>query len=389
MRVWDTASASLVEPVARGERATLYVCGITPYDSTHMGHAATYLAFDLLQRAWLDAGCTVEYTQNVTDIDDPLLERAASTGQDWEEIARREVRRFSDDAVSLRLLPPAHWVSVTEHMSGIVDYIERLRSAGSTYLVDGDLYFSVRSTTGFGTVAHLSDSDMLKVSAQRGGDPERAGKRDPLDVLLWRAARPQEPSWQSSLGPGRPGWHVECLAIAYDTLGCPISVQGGGSDLAFPHHEYCAAEARAVGDGFTSSFVHAGMVAYQGEKMSKSKGNLVFVSDLRAAGVDPMAVRAAILSHHYRSDWEWTSAELEAAEVRLAKWRAALSGQGGAAAPPVLDDVRRSLAADLDAPAALARVDRWADETLAGDYSDPTAPGLVARLVDTLLGIAL
>lgn len=387
--VWDTASARLVQPVRSGAKATLYVCGITPYDSTHMGHAATYLAFDLLQRAWLDSGCSVEYTQNITDIDDPLLERAAHVGQAWQDIAAREVRRFSDDAASLRLLPPSHWVSVTEHMSGIVEYIERLQAVGSTYLVDEDVYFDVSAAANFGEVSHLGLDEMLAIAAQRGGDPDRAGKRDPLDVLLWRAARPGEPSWPSALGAGRPGWHVECLAIAHDTLGCPISVQGGGSDLTFPHHEYCAAEARAVGDGFATAFVHAGMVAYEGEKMSKSKGNLVFVSELRSAGADPMAIRTALLSHHYRSDWEWTASDLTGAQQRLERWRAALSGQGGADALVVLQELRAALGDDLDAPSALARVDEWASATLAGDDSDPTAPGLVARALDTLLGIAL
>ena len=387
--VMDTATERLTVPVSPGEPASLYVCGITPYDSTHIGHAATYLAFDLLQRAWLDSGSEVAFVQNVTDIDDPLLERAAKVGQDWREIADREMNRFRDDCASLRILPPTHWVSVTEHMEGIVDFIGRLQAAGATYLVDQDLYFDTQAAARLGEVANLDLPKMLEVSAQRGGDPDRPGKRDPLDALLWRAEREGEPSWPSPFGAGRPGWHVECLAIAIDFLGSPISVQGGGSDLVFPHHDYCSAEARATGLDFAKTYVHAGMVSLDGAKMSKSLGNLVFVSDLRSQGVDPMVIRAAIIANHYRHDWQWENSMITTAGARLARWSDAMACPGGAPALDVLVAIRAALSDDLDSPRAMTAVDEWADRTLAGDRTDPTAAGLIARSIDSLLGIAL
>ena len=241
------------------------------------------------------------------------------------------------------------------------------------------------------SISHLSGQEMLALFAERGGDPTREGKRSPLDPVLWVSSKPDEPSWTTSFGVGRPGWHIECVAIALDHLGGTLSVQGGGRDLIFPHHEMCAAQAvssrRAT--SFATSYMHAGMVSLDGHKMSKSLGNLVFVSELCAAGTDPMAIRAAILSNHYASDWEWTRASLEGAVSRLDLWRRALAMQAGADGLSVLQQIRLSLSQDLNSPAALAAVDRWADATLAGDESDSTAQGLVARALDSLLGLAL
>ncbi|SDO67134.1 L-cysteine:1D-myo-inositol 2-amino-2-deoxy-alpha-D-glucopyranoside ligase [Actinacidiphila guanduensis] len=378
-----------VEP---GPVARIYVCGITPYDATHLGHAATYNAFDLVQRVWLDTGHQVEYVQNVTDVDDPLLERAADTGEDWRALAERETDLFRQDMTALRLLPPAHYIGAVEAIPGIVPLIERLRDLGAAYEIDGDIYFSVHSDPDFGKVSRLDAAAMRVLSAERGGDPERAGKKDPVDPMLWRTAREGEPSWDGgSLGPGRPGWHIECVAIALDHLGMGFDVQGGGSDLAFPHHEMGASHAQVLTGQypFAKAYVHAGMVGLDGEKMSKSRGNLVFVSALREQGVDPAAIRLALLAHHYRSDWEWTQGVLDEAVERLARWRAAVSRPDGPPADGVLAAVRAALADDLDAPRALAAVDGWATLQASSGGTDTGAPGLVSRTVDALLGVAL
>lgn len=390
LRVFDTAARDLVT-TDPGPVAGLYVCGITPYDATHMGHAATYVAFDLLQRVWRDAGHRVHYVQNVTDVDDPLLERAARDGEDWTELAERETTLFREDMTALRVLPPDHYIGVVEAIDRIVPLIVDLRDKGAAYDVDGDVYFSVASDARFGGVSGYTADEMLKLSAERGGDPDRPGKKNPLDPLLWRAARDGEPSWPSPLGPGRPGWHVECVAIALEHLGMAFDVQGGGSDLVFPHHEMGASHAQvATGEvPYAKAYVHAGMVALHGEKMSKSRGNLVFVSALRNGGVDPMAMRLALLAHHYRSNWEWTDEVLATAQARLERWRAAVSRPDGPSADPLLAEMRARLAADLDAPGALAAMDAWADRQLTEGGAEESAPGVASRAVDALLGIAL
>jgi L-cysteine:1D-myo-inositol 2-amino-2-deoxy-alpha-D-glucopyranoside ligase len=372
----------------------MYVCGITPYDATHLGHAFTYLAYDLAYRAFLDAGYRVRYVQNVTDIDDPLLERAERDGVGWRDLATREVDRFRRDMTELRVLPPTHYVGVVEAIPTVVAMLTALYDRGMTYAVDSDLYFSVVSHPRFGSIARLSRDAMIALSASHGGDPDRIGKKDPLDPLLWRARRPGEPAWPSPFGPGRPGWHVECSAIARAYLGESIDVQGGGSDLLFPHHEYGAALAEAAGAGvpFAGAYLHTAMVGLDGHKMSKSRGNLELVSRLRAAGADPMALRLALLAHHHRADWEWTPEALAGAAARLARWRAAASAPRGPDARPLLARVRRHLADDLDAPAALAAMDSWAAEAAAagtGPQADPGAPRLFGRVADALLGVDL
>ncbi len=292
----------------------MYVCGITPYDATHLGHANTYLAFDLVGRALRDGGVQVRYVQNVTDIDEPLLERAAATGESWWGLAERETELFREDMTALRVLPPAHYVGAVEAMPVIGAFVSRLLGRGAAYDVEGDLYFPVSADPHFGAVSNLPREEMLALFAERGGDPARPGKKDPLDPLIWRHEREGEPSWGAQVGAGRPGWHVECTAIALEYLGNRIDIQGGGSDLAFPHHEMSAAHAHASTGlvPFARAFVHAGMVGLDGEKMSKSRGNLVFVSKLRLAGVDPAAIRLALLAHHYSTDWEWVPGDLDA-----------------------------------------------------------------------------
>ncbi|WP_232549689.1 cysteine--1-D-myo-inosityl 2-amino-2-deoxy-alpha-D-glucopyranoside ligase [Propioniciclava soli] len=394
-RVFDTATGRLVEvgPASDAD-ARLYVCGITPYDATHLGHANTYVAFDLLNRVWRDAGVGVRYTQNVTDVDDPLLERADATGVAWEELAEDQTQLFRTDMEALCVLPPDHYVGAVESIPLVVSLIERLRPTGLVYQVDDpehpDWYFACSAADGFMDVAHLDLAAARAIFAERGGDPDRPGKRDPLDCLVWRQARDGEPAWESSLGRGRPGWHIECTAIALEHLGETFDVQGGGSDLVFPHHEMCAVEARAAtGEPFARAYVHAGMVGYDGEKMSKSKGNLVLVSKLREQGVDARAIRLVLLAHHYRDDWEYTDADLAAAQQRLAAWLAVTNDAGGFTADETVAAIRDALRNDLDAPAALAAVDTWvaAHTSVGGD--DPAAVDAVVTAVDALLGVRL
>jgi L-cysteine:1D-myo-inositol 2-amino-2-deoxy-alpha-D-glucopyranoside ligase len=394
VRVHDTATGGLVTPEATDGRARLYVCGITPYDATHMGHAATYLAFDLLIRAWRHAGLDVTYVQNVTDVDDPLLERADKVHVDWTELAERETQLFRDDMEALRILPPDHYVGAVESIPRVVELIERLQEKGAVYSVGDDLYFQVTADPTFGAVSGWSREEMLPIFGERGGDPDTPGKSDPLDCILWRAERPGEPSWESPFGRGRPGWHVECTAIALEHLGTAFDVQGGGSDLIFPHHEMCASEAQVAGDGarFAQAYLHQGMVAFDGEKMSKSKGNLVFVSQLRNSEVDPMAIRLTLLRQHYRTDWEWTDDLLWEALDTLEQWRGALARRTGVAALPYVEEMLAAMADDLDAPRAVAAVQSWVDATLSGDpvvLADPAAGDLMRDALDAVLGLAL
>ncbi|HYN30692.1 MAG TPA: cysteine--1-D-myo-inosityl 2-amino-2-deoxy-alpha-D-glucopyranoside ligase [Dermatophilaceae bacterium] len=420
LRLHDTASGT-VRPVAPGPVARMYVCGITPYDATHLGHAATYVTFDVVNRVLRDGGHGVRYVQNTTDVDDPLLERAARDGVDWRALAAEQLDLYREDMTALGVIPPDPFVGVVESMDPIAQAVRRLLAAGAAYRLPvppgeagaaeetgaagearetgeageppgDDVYFDLASAPTFGTVSGWTRAHMLEKAAERGGDPERPGKRDPLDPLLWRAARPGEPSWPDEvLGAGRPGWHVECTVICVHHLGTAVDVKGGGSDLVFPHHEMSAAQASVLtgGDLFARLWAHQGMVGYRGEKMSKSQGNLVLVSRLRAQGVDPAVVRMVLLEHHYRSDWDFTEAQLESAADRLACWRAALSLAGAPPADLLLDRVREALADDLDTPRALALVDDWATAAVRRGGRDAEAPGLVSRMVDALLGVRL
>jgi L-cysteine:1D-myo-inositol 2-amino-2-deoxy-alpha-D-glucopyranoside ligase len=408
VRLRDTSSGELV-PAATAPTARMYVCGITPYDATHMGHAATYVAFDLLARALRDADHDVRYVQNVTDVDDPLLERADATGVDWRALADDQTQLFADDMAALAVVPPDVYEGAVEAIPRIVAAVTELLDAGYAYRVsgdedtpDGDVYFSAHADPDFGSVSGYDEPTMLELFAERGGDPQRSSKKHPLDPLLWRVARPGEPEWDGGpLGRGRPGWHIECTAIALAHLGAAFDVQGGGSDLVFPHHEMSASHGHLLGaQPYARVYAHGGMVGLDGHKMSKSRGNLVLVSKLRAAAVDPAAIRLVILAHHYRSDWDWTDAELAAAQDRLARWRTATSRDEGPDAEPLLAIVRARLADDLDAPGALAAVDAWIADAEAG-ASEPVegspgaselvegSPRLVRDLVDALLGVQL
>ncbi len=388
----DTLSDALVSVPAGKRTARLYVCGITPYDATHIGHANTYVAFDLLNRTWLDAGIEVHYTQNVTDVDDPLLERAAATNVDWHELATEQIELFRTDMAALRVIPPENYIGAVESIPQVIALIERLDAKGHIYRVPDpeypDWYF--RAGRALEADGDIDLNTALAVFGERGGDPDRPGKEHPLDTLVWRMARPGEPTWDGSLGVGRPGWHVECTAIALDTVGECFDVQAGGSDLVFPHHTMCAITgSAATGMPFAGVHAHSGMVAYQGEKMSKSLGNLVFVSRLREQGVDPMVIRLALMAHHYRSDWEWTDADLERAEERLNLWRRAVTRIEGISATDTVAQVRRALRNDLNTPVALAAIDTWAHAsgTMFGDDTD--SPDTIRSLVDALLGVRL
>lgn len=364
----------------------MYVCGITPYDATHMGHAATYVAFDVLNRAWRDSGAQVKYVQNVTDVDDPLIERALATNRDWQDIAVEQTALFHEDMKALRNIAPDHYIGAVESIDLVVERVSQMQTDGIAYYVDQDIYYDNSASNTSGEVAHLSREEMLTIFAERGGDPAREGKRDALDALLWKAERPHDPSWNTELGAGRPGWHIECAAIALYYLGDTIHVQGGGSDLKFPHHEMSAAHAHSTtGKDFAENFVHTGMVALDGEKMSKSKGNLVFVSKLRAAGVDPMAIRLTILAHHYQSDWEWFDRDLELGKARLAQWRLALSKSTGAEA--IVNDIRSALGDNLNTPLALELIDQWAAATNDGSSSSDSSPESMRSAIDALLGV--
>ncbi|MFG3706348.1 cysteine--1-D-myo-inosityl 2-amino-2-deoxy-alpha-D-glucopyranoside ligase [Micromonospora sp. NPDC047670] len=394
LALFDSARQGLQSSDPSGT-ATMYVCGITPYDATHLGHAATMITFDLVQRMWRDAGLDVRYVQNVTDIDDPLLERAERDGEDWKVLAMRETALFREDMEALRIIPPAHYVGAVESIPDIAEKVLVLLKDGAAYRLEdgtGDVYFDIAAAPRFGYESNLTREQMLEIFPERGGDPDRAGKRDPLDPLLWRGAREGEPSWPGGdLGPGRPGWHIECAVIALNLLGDRIDVQGGGNDLIFPHHECSAAHAeRLTGVApFADHYVHAGMIGLDGEKMSKSRGNLVFVSRLRADQVDPMAVRLALLCGHYRADRAWTDELLATAQERLARWRRAAAAPAGPSGAAFLAGVRARLAADLDSPGAIALADEWAEATLAGAADDPAAPALFADTLDALLGIRL
>ena len=394
LRLHDTASGE-VRPVGPAEgTARMYVCGITPYDATHLGHAFTYLTFDLVNRQWRDLGLDVRFAQNVTDVDEPLLERAEQTGRDWQDLAAEQIALFRDDMEALRIIPPQDYVGAVESVHTVAGLVDSMRPSGAVYQIDDpdhpDWYFSCVQAPGFGDVSHLDRDAMRRVFAENGGDPDRPGKRDPLDCLVWRFERPGEPSWDSRLGRGRPGWHIECTAIALDRLGPRIDIQGGGTDLAFPHHEMCAAEGMVAShQAFAESYVHVGMVGLDGEKMSKSRGNLEFVSRLRAQGVDPMIVRVALLAHHYRDNWEWTPQHLDAAARRLAGWREGLAAAGAVDAGGVVDRLRDALRADLDVVAAAGVLDDWAAASRSAIDTDPGAARLVADAVDALLGVRL
>jgi len=393
LSIFDSAQQAR-SPIAKKDRYRIYVCGITPYDATHLGHANTYIAFDLMNRYLQASGGEVLFVQNITDIDEPLLERANRDGVDWRELAASQIELFRSDMVALRILPPAHYIGAVEAIPLVIDAITLLERSKTVYKVDDDYYFRVRSDSEFGERSHMTQSQMMEIFSQRGGDPQRVGKEDPLDALLWLAKRPDEPGWESKYGVGRPGWHIECCAIALGYLeidpsqDTSIDIQGGGSDLIFPHHEMSASQARAMsGKRFAANYVHAGMIGLDGEKMSKSKGNLKFVSQKLKDGVDPMEIRIALMSHHYRQDHMWESTELNSAQKFLDDLRIALSRMEVAPTDGVIEEIIAALSDDIDTPRALKALQGWITETSGGATGGK--PGELSRAIDALLGIAI
>ncbi|CAM5490676.1 L-cysteine:1D-myo-inositol 2-amino-2-deoxy-alpha-D-glucopyranoside ligase OS=Streptomyces tendae OX=1932 GN=mshC PE=3 SV=1 [Streptomyces tendae] len=392
LRIHDTATGGPVT-LDPGPVARIYVCGITPYDATHMGHAATYNAFDLVQRVWLDTKRQVHYVQNVTDVDDPLLERAVRDGVDWTALAEQETALFREDMTALRMLPPQHYIGAVEAIPGIVPIVERLRDAGAAYELDGDTYFSVEADPHFGGVSHLDAAAMRLLSAERGGDPKPAPARRTRSTRCcgWPPARASPAGTAARLAADTPAgtssaWPSPSTTSAWaSTSRAAVPTSPSRTTRWAPHTPRPSPDFSPM----AKAYVHAGMDGLDGEKMSKSKGNLVFVSQLRREGVDPAAIRLTLLAHHYRSDWEWTDKVLEDAVARLDRWRAAVSRPDSPPAEALVEQIREALANDLDSPAALKAVDRWAALQQETGGTDPGAPGVVSRAVDALLGVAL
>ena len=375
----------------------MYVCGITPYDATHLGHAATYLTFDLINRYLRLSGQTVEFVENITDIDDPLFERAKRDNQSWSELGNSQIALFESDMTSLRILPPKNYVSVTEAMPSIISAIELLVRKGYTYELSGNIYFRIAP---YLAELPVNPDEAQRIFAERGGDPQRPGKENALDPILWIANKEGEPGWESQMGFGRPGWHIECSVIALENLlgkdyleedfefRKTIALQGGGSDLIFPHHFMSSALAKALTQSdFADAYLHTAMVGLDGEKMSKSKGNLVFVSKLLSEGVDPMVLRHALLSEKYDEDRMWRSQTLERSELRVSKVRSALSRIECAPTDEVISSISQSVANDLDTPTALKLLDDWALASFNGEIGGSV--GELSRFIDAALGLAL
>ena len=358
LQLRDTRTGTL-RPVDAGPLVRLYVCGITPYDSTHLGHAFTYVAFDALIRYLEHRGHEVRYVRNVTDVDDDIFRVSRERGMPAAEITAREVARFTADLDAMNCRPPDAEPYASAYVPSMVRHIGDLVSNGSAYaLPDGRVYFDTAASHCFGRFAQLDRDEMLRQFAEKGGDPDAEGKRDALDFLLWQPSGEGEPVWDAPWGAGRPGWHIECSVMAIDELGPSIDIHGGGSDLVFPHHEaeVCQAE-HHTGEEFSRFWLHTGMVALDGVKMSKSLGNLVFVSDLRER-FDPMAVRRYLLEHHYREAWTYDEQQLIEAAAGVKRWAEAAGGQGEA--PEAAAAFHTAMTTDLDTPGAIRALDEAA-----------------------------
>jgi len=359
MRLHDTARGAVVafEPP---EHVLMYTCGITPYDATHLGHAATYLAYDVLQRRLIDLGHRITCVRNVTDVDDPLFAKARELGIHYLDLAAGEEARFEADMDALNALPVASRPRASSAIPDIRGFIGMVIDLGYAYVAGGSVYFDVSKFESFGTLSHYDRAQMLELAGQRGGDVENPDKRDPLDFVLWHPSAPDEPSWDTLWGPGRPGWHIECSALALRELGSTIHLHGGGTDTIFPHHECERAQSEAAtGEPFVQHWMHTALISMDGQKMSKSLGNLVFVDALRKEW-DPAAIRLGIIGHHYRTEWEWDDGLMTRSQRQLDAWRAAARGRGTGADPGddgLLAAVRARLDDDLDTPGAFAAID--------------------------------
>ena len=383
-------SKKVITTIEPGTPFKIYVCGITPYDATHLGHAATYVAFDLINRYQHLAGNRLDFVENITDIDDPLLVRAKRDFLDWKVLAKNQIDLFLTDMTALRVIPPNNLVTVTSSMKIIEDFITLLDQRGFLYQIENDHYFSVER---FLEDMPLSIDEAIKIFSERGGDPDRPGKKHPLDPVVWMAHQGDDPSWESKFGLGRPGWHVECTAIAVHYLDSAnadpiIQIQGGGSDLTFPHHYMSEQIVRAAyGRGFANNYVHSAMIHLDGEKMSKSKGNLVFVSKLLSQGIDPMVIRWALLSGHYQQDRSWSDELLQKSSSEISLLRSALAQSEVAETKELIQSIISDLANNLDTPTALNRLIAWAKSSQSSPKVNES--GLVSRGIDSLLGLAL
>jgi L-cysteine:1D-myo-inositol 2-amino-2-deoxy-alpha-D-glucopyranoside ligase len=385
----------------------LYVCGVTPYDTGHLGHAFTYVSFDVMHRYLEYLGHEVTYVQNLTDVDDDMMRKARETGEDYLALGNRHVTTFLTEMAALNWLPPDQYPRATEHIPQMLELIRRLVDAGLAYAAEGNVFFSVDADPNYGEVSHLAREAMLPLANERGNVPDMPGKRDPLDFVLWQHSLPDEPAWPSPWGPGRPGWHIECSAMAMTYLGGRFEIHGGGADLAFPHHE--SERAQSEGGGaerpWVEHWAHAGMLRYEGEKMSKSLGNLVLVRDLLKT-YSGDAIRHYLVSHHYRSKVDFVEADLArsaeaAARLRLASQRAEhLAPADPARADPthLRHEVARHRAAflaamdeDLDTPMALPELDALAALAIEADDADLAAEAgwMVRELGSRILGLRL
>ena len=337
MKIFNTQSQTLEDFTSPDGNVGIYVCGVTPYDTTHLGHAFTFLTYDVLVRYLRFQGYAVTYVQNVTDIDDDILRKAGELGIDWQELGRREIEQYRTDMRNLNAVEFDHYVAATEHITQVVENVRELIDAGVAYEVNGSVYFSIAKDPEFGKLSKLPIEEMLPIANERGNKPDDPNKQDPLDFLLWQAGIPGEPTWDSPWGPGRPGWHIECTAMSRHYLGDQFDIHGGGYDLIFPHHEAEIAQAEAVtgAEPFVRYWMHVAMVDYQGEKMSKSLGNLVYVKNLiQTYSAD--AIRMSLLRHHYREPWEFFDGDTRECEVIADNMRNAVkvTGSGGAILDP-------------------------------------------------------
>jgi L-cysteine:1D-myo-inositol 2-amino-2-deoxy-alpha-D-glucopyranoside ligase len=376
MRLYDTARREVV-PFTPGDVVLMYTCGITPYDATHLGHAATFLVYDVLQRRLIDMGHSVRCVRNVTDVDDPLFAKARELGVHYLDLAAGEEARFNRDMEALNALPVFSTPRASSAISDIRGFIGMVIDRGFAYVVNGSVYFDVSKSPSFGDISHYSQEQMIEFARQRGGNVDDPQKRNPLDFVLWHPSADDEPSWDTTWGAGRPGWHIECSALALRELGTTIDLHGGGSDLIFPHHECERAQSEAAtGEQFVKHWMHVAMVFKDGEKMSKSLGNLVFVDQLRTQW-DPRSIRLAVIEHHYRKEWEWDEELMPRNHNRLVSWKKSLGQPIGG----VLDLVRQHLDNDLDTPSALAAIDAAA---LSGEDVGSAAALLGIELADPL-----
>ena len=393
LRLFDARRGELVPfaPIGPGP-VGLYVCGVTPYDTGHLGHAFTYLSFDVLLRYLRFLDHQVVYVQNLTDVDDDMLRRARESGEDYLELGNRHVATFLTEMAALNWLPPDVFPRATRHIRQMVAMIERLVANGHAYPAEGHVYFSVASCPTYGELSKLSRDEMLPLALERGSRADMPGRRDPLDFVLWQPSLPDEPAWDSPWGPGRPGWHIECSAMSSAYLGTQFEIHGGGADLAFPHHESEIAQSEAASGQrpFVEWWMHAGMLGYEGEKMSKSLGNLVLVRDLlRTFSGD--AIRLYLVSHQYRAEITYSQADLEAAAVTAARLRLAglVSDQGSvdsASLSPVVrqhrDRFLEAMDNDLDTPSAMPQL--MALATLALEAPEPAHREEARRVVQEL-----